>query len=289
MQRNALLALLDRLELHPSRRLGQNFLVDENCLQALVRSAHPQAGEVILEVGPGTGVLTEKLLEAGCRVFAVEYDRRLHAYLQGHLASWGDRLTLVNADACRVDYAALLPAGHPFRVIANLPYSCASVLLGRLSELPLPPESFHILLQLEMAQRLTAPVGTGDYGVLTARLAFRYAATIVRVVPKGVFFPPPEVDSAFLQLERRADMAPPEVISLASRLAGAAFASRRKQARRLLEGACGGFDFARAFAALSIVPDARAEVISPAQYLALARLVLAAGAPSSLPPKEEEP
>ena len=174
MQRTALLALLERLELHPSRRLGQNFLVDDNCLGALVRSAHPAAGETILEVGPGTGVLTERLLEAGCQVFAVEYDRRLYAYLRERLASWGDRLTLLNADACRVDYASLLPPGRPFRVIANLPYSCASVLLGRLSALPSPPESFHILLQLEMAQRLTAAVGTGDYGVLTARLAFRY-------------------------------------------------------------------------------------------------------------------
>ena len=275
MQRTALLALLERLDLHPSRRLGQNFLVDDNCLQALVRSAHPAPGETILEIGPGTGVLTEKLLEAGCQVFAVEYDRRLHAYLAEHLAAWGDHLSLLNADACRVDYTAFLPQGRPFRVIANLPYSCASVLLGRLSELPSPPESFHILLQLEMAQRLTAPVGTGDYGVLTARLAFRYAASIVRLVPKGVFFPPPEVDSAFLQLEKRADMAPPEIISLASRLAGAAFTSRRKQARRLLEGVCGGFDFGKAFAALSIAPDARAEVISPAQYLAMARLVSA--------------
>lgn len=281
MQRTALLALLERLELHPSRRLGQNFLVDDNCLQALVRSAHPAPGETILEIGPGTGVLTERLLEAGCQVFAVEYDRRLFAYLQERLASWGHHLTLLHADACRVDYTAFLPPDRPFRVIANLPYSCASVLLGRLSELPSPPESFYILLQLEMARRLTAAVGTGDYGVLTTRLAFRYAASIVRIVPKGVFFPPPEVDSAFLQLERRADAAPPETISLASRLAGAAFASRRKQARRLLEGACAGFDFAKAFAALSIAPDARAEVISPAQYLALARLVAAA-----LPPKQ---
>ena len=278
MQRSELLSLLDRLELHPSRRLGQNFLVDENCLQALVRSAHPQPGEAVLEIGPGTGVLTEKLLDAGCQVFAVEYDHRLFAYLKERFASRGEQFTLVNADACRVDYQALLPQGRPFRVIANLPYSCASVLLGRLSELDVPPESFHILLQLEMAQRLTAPVGSGEYGVLTARLAFRYAASIVRTVPKGVFFPPPEIDSAFLQLEKRKETPPADVIALASRLAGAAFSSRRKQARRLLESQCAGFDFAKAFAGLSLSPEARAEVISPAQYLALARMVIASPA-----------
>ena len=138
MRKTELLPILERLELHPSRALGQNFLVDENCLEALVASAKPVAGEELLEIGPGTGTLTERLLAAGCQVTAVEFDTRLYSFLHEKYAG-EPRLRLVHADACRVDYAALFPAGTSFRVIANLPYSCASPLLAKLAELEKVP------------------------------------------------------------------------------------------------------------------------------------------------------
>lgn len=263
-------AILERLDMHPSRTLGQNFLVDDNCLSALVRAAEPRAGEEILEIGPGTGVLTQRLIDAGAHVTAVEFDSRLAEYLRKKYSST-PALRLVEGDACKVNYDELFPVGKPFRCVANLPYSCASVLLATLSGAANPPISFHVLLQKEMAERLAATVGTAAYGVLTVRLAFRYAAKIVRIVPRGVFYPQPDVDSAFLALEAREKPLADEItLQRAGQLAGAAFSQRRKQARRLLSALAPGVDFAEALVALGLPATARAENISPEQYIALA-------------------
>ena len=169
-----------------------------------------------------------------------------------------------------MDYAALFPAGTSFRVIANLPYSCASPLLAKLAELENPPRALHVLLQLEMAERLTAAVGTKQYGSLTARLALRYEAAIVRQVPRTVFFPPPEIDSAFLRMTRIPQEPPREVLKRADELVFAAFAQRRKQARRLLANVAPTVDWNSALTRLGLPETARAEDISPGQYLALA-------------------
>jgi len=274
MRKAELTALLERLEVRPSRKLGQNFLVDENCLAALVRASAPQAGERILEIGPGTGVLTERLLESGCIVTAVEYDHRLAGYLREKYAGNG-AFTLVEGDACKVDFNELFPlVNGPFRCIANLPYSCGSVILARMLELPNPPQELYILLQREMAERICAQPNTPDYGVLTVRLALRYRAEIVRIVPPGVFFPPPEVASAYVRLTLKpGEVLPDKVLKCASLLAGAAFAQRRKKALRLLMAASPGFDFEKAMAGMGIPVDARAEIITPAQYVALARSI----------------
>ncbi len=269
MHKAELLSLLQRLELHPSRKLGQNFLLDENCLSALVREAAPVSGERILEVGPGTGVLPERLLTAGCQVIAIEYDARLAAYLRERFADT-PALQLIQGDACHADLEALFPVGVAWRCIANLPYSCASVLLANMNACANPPSAFHVLLQREMAERLTAAPGTKQYGALTARLAFSYRASICRIVPRSVFFPPPEIDSAFLAMSRREDAPPTPLRQRADQIVGIAFAQRRKQARRLLEAAFPDAPVASAFAALGIPPDARAEIISPSQFLQLA-------------------
>ena len=272
MHKAELLSLLQRLELHPSRKLGQNFLLDENCLGALVRDAAPSAGERILEIGPGTGVLTERLLDAGCQVTAIEYDARLATFLREKFAGQ-KALTLIQGDACHEDFAALFPSGVAWRCIANLPYSCASVLLANLNACANPPSALHVLLQREMAERLTAAPGTKEYGVLTVRLAFSYRPSICRIVPRSVFFPPPEIDSAFLALVRREDAPPSNVRARAAQIAGIAFAQRRKQARRLLESALPHADVRSAFAALGIPADARAEVVTPSQFLKLAAII----------------
>ena len=271
MRKTDLLAILERLDLHPSRTLGQNFLVDENCLEALVQAANPLAGETVLEIGPGTGVLTERLLASGCQVTAIEFDSRLYSFLQEKFLG-EKRLRLIHADACRVDYAELFSIETPFRVIANLPYSCTSPLLAKLADLVHSPTSLHVLLQLEMAERLTANVGTKEYGSLTARLAIRYASSIVRRVPHGVFFPPPEIDSAFLQMTRLPQETTREVLKRTDALINAAFAQRRKQARRLLAGVAPDVDWNTALAQLGLPETVRAEDISPRQYLTLAML-----------------
>lgn len=269
MRKSDLLPILEKLDLHPSRALGQNFLVDENCLEALVAAAKPIAGEEILEIGPGTGTLTERLLAAGCQVTAIEFDSRLYSFLCEKYAG-ETRLRLIHADACRVDYSELFPAEHPFRVIANLPYSCASPLLAKLADLENPPRALHVLLQLEMAERLTAAVGTKQYGSLTVRLALRYGSSIARRVPRGVFFPPPEIDSAFLRMERLPQEPPRDLLKRADALVNAAFAQRRKQARRLLAQVAPTVDWNIALTRLGLPETARAEDISPEQYLEMA-------------------
>ncbi len=275
MKRAELLAILESLDMHPSKALGQNFLVDDNCLDALVRAASPQPGEALLEIGPGTGVLTRRLLESGARLTSVEFDSRLAGYLRRTLGEqYPETFRLREEDACKTDFDALFPQGQPYRVVANLPYSCASVLLAHLASAKNPPRALHVLLQKEMAERLAANPGTAQYGVLTVRLAFRYIAKIARQVPRGVFFPPPEVDSAFLALESRPEpLGAPALLEKAGRLAGAAFAQRRKQARRLLEPLMPGVDVAAALEGLGLPVTARAEVLSPQQYVKLAEMM----------------
>ena len=136
MTKNELLTVLRELGIKPSKKLGQNFLIDPNMLTAIVREAAPARGQRVLEVGPGTGILTRKLLEAGCLVTAVEIDLRLHEYLQQDLGNHPN-LTLIRGDACRIDYDRLM-GNQPFTCIANLPYSCSSVFLARVVAHPRP-------------------------------------------------------------------------------------------------------------------------------------------------------
>lgn len=275
MNKSELCALLTELGVHPSRKLGQNFLLDPNLLDALVKSAELQPGERILEIGPGTGVLTSRLLAAGCEVTAVELDWRLAAYIErsyGHLAP---RFRLIQGDACKQDYDALMGA-EPYRCVANLPYSCSSPFLATMASLANPPRELHVLLQKEMADRLTAAPRSKDYGVLTVRLALRYEMTLIRTVAPEVFFPPPEVMSAFVRLRLRPERPSPEQWAVATRLATLAFSQRRKQARRLLSTAYPTAAVAKAFATLGLAEGARAEDITPAQFLQLAAELAAA-------------
>jgi len=261
--------LLASLGVHPSRRLGQNFLVDGNLLEALVRDADPQPGQTILEVGPGSGILTEELLAAGAQVTAIELDHRLADYL-GRRFAGHPGLRLIQGDACRADYAALF-GSEPFRCIANLPYSCSSPFLARLADLDNAPLDLHVLLQREMADRLAAGPGTPDYGAITVRLQLRYSVRVLRTVPAQVFWPPPEVASAYVRFVRLAEPYPPARRRRAGELAGVVFAQRRKQAARLLARHLGNADLAHlALRSAGLPPEARGEVFSPADFARLA-------------------
>lgn len=269
--------MLTELGVHPSRKLGQNFLLDPNLLDALVRSAALRPGERILEIGPGTGVLTERLLAAGCDVTAVELDWRLAGYLERTYSHLRPRFRLIQGDACKQDYDALMGSAA-YRCVANLPYSCSSPFLATMGSLTNPPQDMHVLLQKEMADRLTAAAHSKDYGVLTVRLALRYHMELVRTVPPAVFFPPPDVMSAFVRLRLRPDRPSPDQWTAATRVATLAFSQRRKQARRLLSTLFPPDAVNRAFASTGLAEGARAEDITPAQFLLLAADLSAAAA-----------
>ncbi len=261
--------LLAGLGIHPSRRLGQNFMVDANLLAAMIRDAAPQPGQQVLEVGPGTGVLTRLLLAAGCQVTAIELDHRLAAYLREALGSQPG-FRLVEGDACRADYAELFGA-TPFRCIANLPYSCSSVFLATMADLDNAPTDLHVLLQREMAERLAAAAGTKDYGALSVRLQLSYTVSVVRTVPPQVFWPAPEVGSAWMRFVRRADGGPLALRRRAGELAALAFSQRRKKAAKVLGERLGGTPATVALLAQAgLSPEARAEEFSPADFTRLA-------------------
>lgn len=265
MTRTELLQTLRTMGVHPSKKLGQNFLVDANMLSAMERDAELKSGEAILEIGPGTGVLTERLLAAGCTLTAVEYDHRLAAYLREKFAD-AAAFTLIEGDACDVDFAALMGT-RSFRCMANLPYAVSSLLIARLAALQHPPVDMFVLLQKEMADRLAASPGTRQYGALSVQVQCLYSAKILRKIPPGVFFPPPEVDSAFLRLRRLANPPElktprPEFVTLVRR----AFTQRRKKLSSILGRQFGKETVRQGLMAGGASPDARPEALTPSQF-----------------------
>ena len=264
-------SLMDELGLSPNKALGQNFLCDGNLLRAIVRDAAPAPGESILEIGAGTGVLTAGLLAAGCQVTAVEIDHRLHEHLG---IRFGDspRLRLVRADACRLDYDELMGSA-PYRCVANLPYSVSTVVLTRLCEAANPPTALLILLQREMAERLTARPSSKAYGGLTVQTSLLYEAHLLRRVPPEVFLPPPAVESALLRLTRRSDAAPAAERRLAGDVARLAFGQRRKRLGRTLASRYGAERVGAALQRLGLDPNVRPEELAPERFIELARLL----------------
>ena len=269
MNKKELISALDELGMRPGRGLGQNFLTDGNLLDAIARINVPAPGERILEVGPGFGALTERLLAAGAQVTAIEFDHRLAEYLRRHLAC--GNLRLIEADACKVDYAKLFPDGD-FRAIANLPYSISSVFIARMLELEEPPERMFFMLQREMGERLAALPGTKAYGSLSVRVQLDYAVRIERIVPPEVFYPPPQVESALVEFRRDREYA----LDRAQReklrgIINSAFSQRRKQLGKILGGVYGREPAAEALRAAGIAAEIRPDKLSCHDYLRLAK------------------
>lgn len=272
MTQKDVIATLARLGLQPSRRLGQNFLVDTNLLAALVRAAAPQPGEQLLEIGPGLGGLTDHLLGAGARVTAIELDLRLADYLRQNYAGVAN-LRLIQADACDVDYDSLM-GPDPYRCVANLPYSVSTVVIMRLLEAHNPPAALFILLQKEMALRLAAAPRTPEYGGISIVVQWHYEVSVLRRVPPSVFLPPPEVESAFVRFSRRpTPMVSDELRPTARELVRLGFSQRRKQMFKRLASRWPEAALHAAYAALGLPADVRAEALTPRQFAAFAALL----------------
>jgi 16S rRNA (adenine1518-N6/adenine1519-N6)-dimethyltransferase len=244
-------------------RLGQNFLADPNLLDAIVRDAALSATDVVLEVGAGEGVLTERLAGVAAHVHTVEIDRGLEpalapiAALPNVALHWGD--------AMKLDLGGLEPA--PMAMVANLPYSVATPLLLRSIELLPSLATWTVMVQREIADRLRAGPGNRTYGSPSVQAQLACEVELVRKVDPAVFRPRPRVDSAILRLRRIAPAADPATRALIR----AAFAHRRKSLARSLEhGEKGSLAPARAaLAELGLAEDSRAEALSPQQFAAL--------------------
>jgi 16S rRNA (adenine1518-N6/adenine1519-N6)-dimethyltransferase len=245
-------------------RLGQNFLADPNLLDAIVRDAELSPRDVVLEVGAGEGVLSERLAAAVAHLHAVEVDRGLEAALAPLAAL--PNVDLHWGDAMKLDLAALEPA--PTAMVANLPYSVATPLILRtIEELP-SLGRWTVMVQREIAERLRAAPGSRVYGGPSAIAQLACEIELVRAVDPAVFKPRPRVESAILRLRRTGPAAEPPTRELIR----AAFAHRRKSLARSLEHARpGSLAPARAaLAELGLPANARAEALAPEEFAALA-------------------
>jgi 16S rRNA (adenine1518-N6/adenine1519-N6)-dimethyltransferase len=272
--------LARKLDVRPSKRLGQNFVTDAGTVRRIVSLAALDPEDVVLEVGPGFGSLTLALLPAARQVTAVEVDPVLAAALPvtvaAHAPSFPQRLTVVTADAARIG-AAELPGDPPTALVANLPYNVAvPVVLHLLAELPSLRRGL-VMVQAEVADRMTAPPGSRVYGVPSVKLAWYADARRAGPVPRTVFWPVPNVDSGLVAFTRRD---PPDV-----RLAGAvvpraavfavvdaAFSQRRKTLRAALAGWAGSAaDAERVLRAAGVDPGARGEALGVAEFARIAQ------------------
>ncbi len=271
LPRQASLNRLQRFGVRPNRELGQNFLIDDNLLHVIGDAAELGAADVVLEVGGGLGVLSEYLAARVSHVHVVEIDRSLLDPLGEALAPFSNT-TLHVADALELDLAALHPA--PTKVVANLPYGvAATVLLRTVEEMP-GATRWVAMVQREVAERLAAGPGSKTYGATSVLAQASCDVRIVRRVPRTVFHPAPNVDSALVELSRTGPPASEATVALVH----AAFAHRRKA----LPGSLGLAPGAPAdirertrteLEQLGHPPDARAERLSPAEFAALAEAI----------------
>lgn len=265
-------SLREALEAHgllAKKSFGQHFLLDLNITRKIARLAQVGDGDQVIEVGPGPGGLTRALLETGARVTAVEKDERFRPLLQ-EIADASDRLTLVFADALKVDEAEIA-GGTPAHLVSNLPYNVGTPLLIKWLTGPWTPRSLTLMFQREVVDRITEGPGEDAYGRLGVIVQATCTAQRVMDAPARAFTPPPKVDSAVVRLEPRPDRPAPERLDALQRITAAAFGQRRKMLRSSLK-AVGGEEL---IAAAGLDPQARAEVIPVDGFLALADAWLA--------------
>jgi 16S rRNA (adenine1518-N6/adenine1519-N6)-dimethyltransferase len=259
---NEVKALAARFGIRPTRSLGQHFLVDPNLARAIASDAEVGPGTRVVDVGAGLGSLTVALADAGAaEVLAIEFDRRLIPALEEAVASW-PAVRVVDADATKLSWRETLGAG-PWVLCANLPYNVGtSIVLDVLESAPVV-ERLVVMVQREVGERLAAPPGAEAYGAVSVHVAYWGHASLVRRVPREVFWPRPNVGSVIVRIDRRD--APPVAID-EDRLwpvVDEAFAQRRKTMRNALRRL--GLDLAEADGLLGSVgvdPSARPETLS---------------------------
>jgi 16S rRNA (adenine1518-N6/adenine1519-N6)-dimethyltransferase len=252
-----------------ARALGQNFLVDRNILDVIERLAELRPDDVVLEIGGGLGVLSERLAARVRHLHVVEIDPELEAPLREALAPFPNAW-LHLGDALELDLAELDPA--PTKIVANLPYGiAATVILKSIEELP-SVGSWIAMVQREVGERLAASPGTGAYGAPSVLAQLAADVKVLRAIPRTVFRPVPHVDSVLVGLRRLAPAADPELRTLVHD----AFAHRRKALAGSLALAAGASPSVRERARAALVdlghpPDERAERLSPEEFSELAR------------------
>lgn len=263
--------LVDQLGVRPTKRLGQNFVVDANTVRRIARMADVNETDVVLEVGPGLGSLTLALLEQGAQVTAVEIDRVLAEALPttvaARLPAHAADLRVLHADVLDVP---ALPGPDPTALVANLPYNVAVPILVELLSSLESLRSGLVMVQTEVAERIVAGPGSRTYGVPSLKVAWHAEARWAGRVPRSVFWPVPHVDSALVRLERRSPPAGADRHEVYS-VVDAAFGQRRKMLRTSLARLAGSAGAAEdALRSVGVAPTARAEEVDLAAFARIA-------------------
>ena len=283
---NDIRELCAQLNIRPTKTLGQNFVNDPGTVRKIVRNAGVQAGEQVLEIGPGLGSLTLALLEAGAQVCAVEIDpplaQALPATAQARFPE--AKLQVFTADALTITGPESIDGATPTRLVANLPYNVAvPIVLTVLEKLP-SIQTVLVMVQAEVADRLAATPGNKIYGVPSAKVAWYASARRTLTIARNVFYPVPNVDSALVKIERR-----PHPDTAATReqvfaVIDAAFAQRRKTLRQALAGLAGSAGAAQeALERAGVSPTARGETLDIDQFAAVAQQLNAVSAGACVP------
>lgn len=262
------------LDLHPSKSLGQNFVVDGNTCRKIVRLAEVHLSDVVLEVGPGLGSLTIALLAQAQSVIAVEIDKRLATELpktiSTHLPEKADALTVINADALKV--TTVVPS--PNVLAANLPYNVSVPVLLHVMESFPTIERGIVMVQAEVAERLAATPGSKVYGVPSVKLRWWADAKIASPISREVFWPVPRVDSLLLEFKRRthSDISDEALRIRTFSVIDGAFAQRRKMLRSSLSSLLGSSERASEYLqSLGIDPTSRAENLTLDDFISITR------------------
>jgi 16S rRNA (adenine1518-N6/adenine1519-N6)-dimethyltransferase len=243
------------------KRFGQHFLTDRHYLARIADAIAPRPGDSMVEIGPGTGILTAELVPKLERLHAVEIDRDLAADLAARFPE--GNLTVHVADALEFDFEAL-PA--PLRVVGNLPYNVSTPILFRVAAVAARLQDAIFMLQKEVVERMVAAPDTEEYGRLSVMLQYRFAMTLLFRVPPGAFTPAPKVDSAVVLMKPLpADRPRARDEELFAKIVMAAFSQRRKMLRSALRALVSADIFARA----GIDPQRRGETLSVAEFIAL--------------------
>jgi len=272
-------AVLERHGFTFKKSFGQNFLTDTNILQKIVDTAEIDDQVNVIEIGPGIGALTEFLAERAAEVMAFEIDHRLVPILADTLRDF-DNVTVVNEDILKVDLAQHIQnfknPDLPIKVVANLPYYITTPILMHLIESGIPFSEFVVMMQKEVAERISAKPNTKAYGSLSIAVQYYMTAKVAFIVPRTVFVPAPNVDSAILKMVRRPEPAVAvEDEKFFFKVSKASFTHRRKTLWNNLTGYFGKSEevkdkLTKALDQASLSPSVRGEALSLAEFASLA-------------------
>ncbi len=269
--------ILKSFNIHMSKRLGQNFLIDENIVRGIVAAADLEPGEKVLEIGPGIGTLTQGLAEAGADVVAVELDKKLPAVLAQTLAGY-ENVRIVPGDILKVNIPEITD-NVPFKVVANLPYYITTPIIMALLEQHLPISRLVTMVQKEVALRMIAEPGKKDYGALSVAVQYYTRPKIALDVPPKSFLPAPEVDSVVICCEVR-DTPPVDVMEekMFFRVVKAAFGQRRKTLNNALKSMGMEKEAVKTILEKSAIDGVRrGETLSLEEFAKIANAITAAG------------